>query len=44
MSIPISQFIPLPILTPDHTGVHMFVLYLCVSISDLQVGSAVPFF
>ena len=25
-------------------GVHMFVLYICVSISALQTGSSVPFF
>ena len=41
MSIPISQFIPPP-LTP--ISVHMFVLYICVSISTLQTGSSVPFF
>ena len=41
MSIPISQFIPPP-LSP--LGVHMFVLYICVSISALQTGSSVPFF
>ena len=41
MSIPISQFIPLPL---SLLGVHMFVLYVCVSISALQTGSSVPFF
>ena len=46
MSLPVSQFItppptPLP-LSP--LGVHMFVLYICVSISALQTGSSVPFF
>ena len=30
MSIPISQFIPPP---PPHLDVHVFVLYICVSIS-----------
>ena len=40
MSIPISQFIP-PSLTPD---VHMFVLYVSVYISALQISSSVPFF
>ena len=30
MSIPISQFIPSP---PPHLEVHVFVLYICVSIS-----------
>ena len=25
-------------------SVHMFVLYVCVSISALQIGSSVPFF
>ena len=46
MSIPIAQFItpppPHPPLSP--LGVHMFVLYICVSISALQTGSSVPFF
>ena len=47
MSIPIAQFItppppPPPPLSP--LGVHMFVLYICVSISALQTGSSVPFF
>ena len=43
MSIPISQFIPPPPpLSP--LGVHMFVLYICLSISALQTGSSVPFF
>ena len=41
MSIPISQFIPLHPLT--HLGVHMFVLYDCVSISVLQITSSIPF-
>ena len=41
MLIPISQFIPLP-LSP--LGVHTSVLYVCVSISALQIGSSVPFF
>ena len=44
MSIPISQIIP-----PRHPpfsplSVHIFVLYICVSISALQTGSSVPFF
>ena len=39
MSIPISQFIPPPLL-----GVHPFVLNVYVSISFLQTGSSVPFF
>ena len=30
MSIPISQFIPPP---PPHLDAHVFVLYICVSIS-----------
>ena len=34
MSIPISQFIPLP-LSPR--GVYMFVLYVCASISALKI-------
>ena len=42
MSIPISQFIPPPPLSP--LGVHTFVLYVCVSFSALQIGSSVPFF
>ena len=45
VSIPISQFIPLP---PHHPllsplGVHTFILYICVSISALHTGSFVPF-
>ena len=39
MSIPISQLIPSPCLL----GVHTFVLYICVSISALQIGSYVLF-
>ena len=31
-----------PCLSP--VGIHMFVLYICVSISALQAGSSVPFF
>ena len=42
MSIPISQFFPPP--PPSPLGVHIFVLYICVSISALQTGSSVPFF
>ena len=37
---PISQFIPPP---PFPLGSHMFVLYVCVSISALQIRSLVPF-
>ena len=40
MSIPVSQFIPPPLLL----RVHIFVLYACVSISALQVSSSLPFF
>ena len=40
MSIPISHFIPSPLLL----RVHIFVLYACVSISALQVSSSLPFF
>ena len=29
---------------PSPLGVHMFVLYICVSISALQTSSSVPFF
>ena len=45
MSIPIGQFIPaLPHPLPlSPLGVHMFVLFICVSISALQTGSSVPF-
>ena len=42
MSVPISQFIPPPPLSP--LGVHTFVLYICVSTSALQTGSSVLFF
>ena len=38
-SILISQSIP----PPSPLGVHTFVLYICVSISALQIGSSVPF-
>ena len=36
----------LPIfLTPlSPLGVHMFILYVCISISALQIDSSVPFF
>ena len=44
MSILISQFIPPPPPPLSPLGVHMFVLYICVSISALQTGSSVPFF
>ena len=40
MSIPICQLIPLPF----PFGVHRLVIYICVSISALQIGSSVPFF
>ena len=40
MLIPISQFIPLP----SPLGTNMLVLYGCISISVLQIGSSVPFF
>ena len=46
MSIPISQFItpqPPPTLPLSLLGVHIFVLYICVSISALQTSSSVPF-
>ena len=41
MSIPISQFIP-----PPHPplSVHTFILFICVSILALQIGSPVPHF
>ena len=42
MSIPISQFIQPP--RPFLLGIHMFVLYVCVSISALPIRSSVPFF
>ena len=36
--IPISQLLPpsLPL------GIHAFVLYVCVSVSAMQIGSSVP--
>ena len=40
MSIPISQFIP-PLLFP--LGFHVFVLYFCVFMFNLQIGPSVPF-
>ena len=39
MSVPISQFIP-PL---THLGIHKLVLFICVSISALQIGSSVHF-
>ena len=38
---PNSSHLP-PLLFP--LGVHTFVLYICVSISAMQIGSSVPFF
>ena len=43
MSIPISQFIPTSSQFSP-LGVHMTILYICVSTSALQTGSSVPFF
>ena len=40
ISISISQFTPC---LPSFLGIHMFVLYVCVSISALQVSSSVSF-
>ena len=40
VSIPISQFLP-PTTFP--LGIHIFVLYVCVSISALQIRSCIPF-
>ena len=41
ISTPISQFIP-PL--TSLLGVHVFILYICVSISVLQIRSSIPFF
>ena len=41
MSIPISQFIHPPSFP---LGIHIFVLYVCVSISAWQLRSSIPFF
>ena len=41
MSVTISQFIALP---PYPLGIHMFVLYISVSISALQIDSSIAFF
>ena len=41
MSSPISQFILFPL---PPFGVHTFIIYICVYISALQIGSSVPFF
>ena len=41
-SIPISQFPPTPV--PFSLGIHTFVLYICVSVSLLQIRSSIPFF
>ena len=43
LSLPIHPTLPPPARTPA-LGVHTFVLYICVSISTLQIGSPVPFF
>ena len=40
MSVPVSQFIPHH--PPCPLGVHMYLLYVCVSSSALQIGSSVP--
>lgn len=37
MPIPVSQFLP-----PSLPGVHMFALYVCVSILFLQIRSSIP--
>ena len=39
MSIPVSQFIP-----PLLSCLGVLVLYICVFVSALQIGSSVPFF
>ena len=44
MSIPVSQFLPPYSSPPPPLGIHTFVLYLCVSVSALQIRSSVPFF
>ena len=36
--------IHLPICLTTHLGNHQFVLYICVSITALQINSSVPFF
>ena len=41
VSIPMSQFIAFP---PFSLGIHIFDLYICVSISALQIRSSIPFF
>ena len=41
VSSPISQFVPPPL---SHFGIHTFVLYVCVSVSALQIGSPEQFF
>ena len=40
MSSPIHPTSP----TPALLGVHVFVFYICVSISALQIRSSIPFF
>ena len=41
MSVPISQFL---LTAFALLGVHMFALYICASISALQIGASLPFF
>ena len=41
MTIPISQFTP-HLFSP--LGIHTFILYICVSISVLQIRPSIPFF
>ena len=36
--------LPIHLLPLSPLGIHMFVLYICVCISVLQIGSSVPFF
>ena len=43
-SIPASQFLPPDSSPPLPLGIHTFVLYICVSVSALQIRSSVPFF
>ena len=41
VSSPISQFVPPPL---SHLGIHTLILYVCVSISALQIDSSEKFF
>ena len=44
MPTPVSQFVPTSPAALVPVNVHISILYVCVSIPALQIGSFVPFF